>query len=96
MSRVETFVSAKNLHSPHPIGSYATLREVRPWPGWDVTILVMNEGDSFTALGGEWCYGYRTPDGHAAAGFVLAPGDRATVVRTGLPASLAEWRVERA
>ena len=54
------------------------------------------EGQAFVALGGEHCFAYETPDGGRAQAFTLARGDRATLVKTGLPHQLAEWRVERA
>jgi hypothetical protein len=93
---VETFVSGKNLHTTHPGEAYAPIRTVRPGPGWEVTILVPIEGQGFVALGGEHCFPYETPDGGRAQGFTLHAGDRATMVRAGLPHQLAEWRVERA
>jgi hypothetical protein len=94
--RVETFLAGKNLHTTHPGEAYAPIRTVRPGPEWTETILVPTEGQSFTALGGEHCFAYDTADGAHAEGFMLAAGDRATLVRTDLPHSFVEWRVERA
>ena len=96
MSRVEVLVSARNLHSPHPPEAYPGMLAVQPGPRWTVTILVPNDGQSFTALGGEHNYAYETADGARAAAFRLSAGDRATLVRKDLPGCLAEWRLERA
>ena len=91
----ETFIAGKNLHTAHPGEAYAPIRAIRPGPGWSVTILVPVEGQAFTALGGEYCRAYETPDGGRAQGFTLQAGDRATLVKAGLAHQFVEWRVER-
>jgi hypothetical protein len=94
--QVDVYVSGRNLHTDHAGELYPGIRANRPGPGWPVTILIPLPGQSFVALGGEHNFGYETPTGEKAVGFELAKGDRATLVRSDLPACLAEWRVERA
>jgi hypothetical protein len=85
-----------HLVTVHPPESYPGLTVVRCGPEWLSWLILGEVGQTVTARGGEQMYGYVTPDGVRADGFVLHAGDRATVVREGLPASLVEWRVERA
>ena len=87
---------ARNLVSPHPPESYEGLLVVKPGPGWRRFILVPEDGQTVTALGGEEAYAYVTVDGGRAQGFILRPGDRATIVRSGLPHAFVEWRIDRA
>lgn len=93
MSR--TLQAARNLLTPHGPGSYPGLLVVKPGPEWDTFVIVPEDGQTVQALGGEKVYGYETVDGGRAAGFELTPGERATLVRSGLPFSLVEWRIER-
>jgi len=58
-------------------------------------VIVSEDGATILARGGEKVYAYDTVDGGHADGFELGPGDRATLVRSRLPFSLVEWRVER-
>ena len=95
-SAATTFVGARNLVTPHSPDAYPGLLVVRPGPEWSVAIIVPEVGQTVNARGGEKAYGYDTVDGGSADGFELGPGDRATLVRTGLPFAFVEWRVERA
>jgi len=61
-----------------------------------MAVIVPNEGDTIVARGGELNYSYDTVDGAHAQGFRLRSGDRATLVRAGLPHAFVEWRIERA
>lgn len=93
---LETVRGARNLVTPHPPDSYPGFLVVRPGPGWKLWIIVPEDGQTIEALGGEETYGYVTVDGGVAQGFVLHAGDRATLVRSGLPHAFVEWRIERA
>lgn len=96
-TRVDSFQGSRNLHTPHPAESYPGLRIFDAGSGWDARIICAVPGDTFVALGGEYCYAYETPDGIRARGFTLESGDRATVVGwKEETAYLADWRVERA
>lgn len=96
-SRIESYRGSRNLHTPHPAASYEGVRIFDAGDGWDARIICAQPGETFVALGGEYCYAYRTPDGIVAQGFALASGDRATVLGWKEDeAFLAEWRVERA
>ena len=88
---VETFVSGIHLATPHAPEAYPGLQVVRPGE-WDYAVIVPNDGQTFTALGGEWVPGYQLRRGAqciTAQGFTLGPGDEVTRVRTGLPGFLA-------
>jgi hypothetical protein len=93
---VETYVAAWHLVTVHPPDSYPGLHVARGAPEWLDWVIVGQLGVTVEARGGEEMYGYATCDGVKAEPFVLRAGDRATIVRDGLPASLVEWRVERA
>lgn len=93
---VETYRAGLHLVTVHPPESYPGLRVVRCGPKWLDWVIVGEVGQTVTARGGEQMYGYATVDGVKADGFTLRAGDRATIVRDGLPASLVEWRIERA
>jgi hypothetical protein len=93
---VETARGARNLVTPHAPDSYPGFLVVRPGPGWRLWIIVPEDGQTIEAQGGEEAYGYTTVDGGRAQGFVLRAGDRATLVRSGLPHAFVEWRIERA
>jgi hypothetical protein len=69
---------------------------VKPGLDWQVWVIVPEDGQTVRAVGGERTYGYETVDGGRAEGFELRAGDRATLVRSGLPFALVEWRIERA
>ena len=92
----ETFVGAVNLVTPHPASAYQGVLAVKPGPLWEVAVLVPNDGQTFVALGGERAYGYQTVDGGQAQEFELRKGDRATRLRSDLPHSMGEWRIDRA
>jgi hypothetical protein len=81
--------------TPHGVHDYPGLLVVRPGPGWDLAVIVPKDGDTIMARGGERNYSYDTVDGAHAQGFRLRSGDRATLMRSGLPHSLVEWRIER-
>ena len=92
----ETFRSGRNLVTPHAPEGYPGLLVVKPGPAWDVFVIVPEDGATVVGRGGEKIYAYETVDGGNSQGFKLRPVDRATLVRSGLPFSLVEWRVERA
>ena len=92
----ETFRSGRNLLTTHGPAAYPGLLVVKPGPGWDVFVIVPEDGATVVARGGEMVYAYVTVDGGSADGFELRPGDRANLSRSGLPYSLVEWSVERA
>jgi hypothetical protein len=91
----ESYRAGRNLLTTHPPEAYPGLLVVEPGPQWDVRVIVPDDGATVVARGGEKLYAYDTVDGGHADGFELHPGDRATLVRSGLPFSLVEWRVER-
>ena len=93
---VETLRGGRNLVTPHGAASYPGLLVVKPGPEWTVSVIVPEVGQTIVGLGSERLHAYQTIDGGEAVGFTLAPGDRATLVRAGLPHSFVEWRVERA
>jgi len=92
----ETFKAGRNLLTPHGPDRYPGLNVVKPDPRWEVFVIVPEDGTTIEASGGEKLYAYETVDGGRAQGFELRPGDRATLVRSGLPWFLVEWQVERA
>jgi hypothetical protein len=87
--------AGRNLLTPHAPDHYPGLLVVKPGPEWDTYVIVPEDGQTVSALGGEKVYGYETVDGGRAEGFELAPGERATLVRSGLPFALVEWQIER-
>lgn len=92
---VEILRGGANVLTTHGVGDYPGLLVVQS-PGWQVRVIVPEDGQTIEARGGEALYAYELPNGVAAAGFTLAAGDRATRVRSDLPHSLSEWRLERA
>jgi hypothetical protein len=94
--KAETYRGSRNPLTPHPCDKYGSLVVVHVAAGWPYNVIVPNDGETIVALGGERIIAYVTPGGVVAEGFELRPGDRATRVRSGLEAHLAEWRVERA
>jgi hypothetical protein len=96
MSRSETFIAGRNLMTTHGAECYPGLRVVRPGPLWSIGLIVPEDGQTVVARGGERIHGYETMGGACAQAFQLEGGDRATLVRSDLEASLVEWRVERA
>jgi hypothetical protein len=95
-ARVETLRGGRNLVTPHQAEAYPGLLVVRPGPEWRVSVIVPDVGQTVVGRGGERLYAYQTIDGAEAAGFTLAQGDRATLVRAGLPNAFVVWRLERA
>jgi hypothetical protein len=93
--RRETLVGGRNLVTPHAPEDYPGLLVVRPGPRWTVSVIVPKDGETIVAKGGEEMYAYRTPDGAVAQGFRLQAGESATLVRSGLPHSMVEWRIDR-
>jgi len=91
----ETYRSGRNLLTTHGPQDYPGLLVVKPGPAWKVSVIVPDDGATFLARGGEKIYSYDTVDGVHAQGFELRLGDRATLVRSGLPFSLVEWKIER-
>lgn len=92
----ELYTAGRNLLTTHGPETYPGLLVVQPGPEWSVFVIVPEDGATIVARGGEKVYAYDTVDGGHAGGFELRPGDRATLVRSGLPFSFVEWRVERA
>jgi len=86
--------AGRNLLTPHDPENYSGLLVVQPGPEWDTFVIVPEDGQTIVALGGEKVYGYETVDGGRAEGLDLGRGDRATLVRSGLPFSLVEWQIE--
>jgi hypothetical protein len=93
---IETYRSGWHLLTVHPPDGYPGLEVVKGASQWLEWVILGRVGQTVLARGGEEMYAYTTSGGLAADGFVLRAGDRATIVRAGLPASLVEWRVERA
>lgn len=93
---VESYRSGWNLLTVHPPESYPGLDVVKGGSAWLEWVILGREGQTIVARGGEEMYAYTTSAGVSAEGFALRAGDRATIVQAGLPASLVEWRVERA
>ena len=91
----DVFRSSRNVLTPHRPEDYPGRLVVVPGPRWEVSVICLQEGESFVARGGERIYAYETTDGARADGFVLDPGDRATLAATKLPHGLHEWRIER-
>src|SRR5262245_36383376 len=94
VSAMERYVGSRNPLTPHAADRYEGLLVVDVAPGWPYNVIVPTDGQTIVGLGGERVYGYTTPAGVEAQGFTLGPGDRATRVRSDLPAHLCEWRVE--
>jgi hypothetical protein len=90
-----TLRSGRNLLTPHGPEAYPGLLVVKPGPAWETFVIVPEDGQTIRALGGEKSYGYQTVDGGRAEGFELDRDERATLVRSGLPFSLVEWRIDR-
>jgi len=93
--RVDVVRGSINLYTPHRSTAYPGIMVVRPGPQWTEGLMVPEEGQTIVALGGEHAYGYTTPAGGVAQEIVLESGDRATLLKVGLPHYLGEWRVER-
>lgn len=93
---VELRRGGRNLMTPHPPEGYAGLLVVKGGPAWTEWVIVPEDGQTLLARGGERVYAYETADGGRAEGFELRPGDRATLVRSGLAHAFVEWRIERA
>jgi hypothetical protein len=91
-----TYRSGRNLLTPHGPEAYPGLLVVKPGTEWDTFVIVPEDGDTIVGRGGEKIYAYETVDGGRAHTFELREGDRATLVRSDLPYSLVEWRVEEA
>lgn len=84
----------RNLLTPHAPDSYPGVRVLR-LGRWKEGLIVPEVGQTIVALGGEKARSYETVDGGRAEGFVLRPGDRATLLARDLPFCLAEWRIVR-
>lgn len=92
---VEIRRGGRNVLTPHGPEQYPGLLVARPGPEWQVGVIVPEDGQTIVARGGESTYSYDTVDGGHAEGFTLGPGDRATIVRSGLPFAFVEWRIVR-
>ncbi len=88
-------LSGRNLLTPHEPDNYPGLLVVKPGPEWDTFVIVPEDGQTVLARGGEKVYGHETVDGGRSEGFELERGDRATLVRSGLPFAFVEWQIER-
>lgn len=95
MTPPEIYRGGIHLTTPHGPGDYPGLNVVRPG-SWEYAVIVPQDGQTFTARGGERLVPYQLRSGLRAQGFTLRPGDQATRVRTGLPGFFAEWHVQRA
>jgi hypothetical protein len=91
----EILHAGRNVLTDHSLDAYPGIRVIRPGR-WDRALIVPEQGQTIAALGGEEVFPYETVDGGHAQGFVLRPGDRATLVRKDLEYCLAEWHIERA
>lgn len=91
---MEIYRGAHNLKTTHGAEHYPGFRVVVPCQ-WSYGVIVPRDGQTLIARGGERLIPFRTAAGAEAQGFTLAPGDRATRVRTDLPHSFAEWHVSR-
>lgn len=92
---LELYRGAQNLTTPHRPADYpAELRVVVPCE-WSFGVIILEDGQSFVARGGERLIAYRTAHGGIAQGFTLRPGDRVTRLRSDLPHAFAEWQVQR-
>lgn len=92
---VETYRGGVHLTTTHEPAAYSDVQAVQVG-AWRYAVLVPEDGRTFTALGGERLLPYETARGARAEGFTLRPGDRVTRLRSDLPSSFAEWRIERA
>src|SRR5215471_15662680 len=86
VSAMERYVGSRNPLTPHPRDRYFGLLVVDVAPGWPYKVIVPNDGQTIVGLGGERILAYTTPAGSQAQAFTLGPGDRATRVRSDLPA----------
>ena len=68
---------------------------MKPDPRWGPWVIVPELGQTIEARGGETTHSYETVDGGEAHGFLLAPGDRATLMQSELPFAFVEWRISR-
>lgn len=94
--KIESYRGARNVLTLHPPDRYPGLLVVKGGPAWRVWVIVPEDGQTIAAVGGERVSAYETADGGRADGWELAPGDRATLLRSGLEHAFAAWRVERA
>jgi hypothetical protein len=92
---VETCRAGWHLMTVHGPEAYPGLQVVKGGEAWLEWVILGKVGQTVVARGGEQMYGYETSRGVRAEGFVLRDGDRATIMRAGLEASLVEWRLER-
>jgi hypothetical protein len=90
----EIYRGAQNLTTQHAPEHYPGIQVVLPFE-WSYAVIIPQDGQSFTALGGERLLPYQTADGAVAQGFTLSAGDRVTRVRSDLPHAFAEWHVLR-
>lgn len=91
---MEIYLGAHNLKTTHGPEQYPGFLVVIPCQ-WSYGVIVPQDGQTLIARGGERLIPFRTAGGAEAQGFTLAPGDRATRVRTGLAHAFAEWHVIR-
>lgn len=91
----EIYRGAQNLMTQHGPEHYPGIQVVLPFE-WSYLVIILQDGQHFTARGGERLIGYQTADGEVAQGFTLLAGDRVTRVRSNLPHAFAEWHVVRA
>lgn len=95
-AEAETYRAGWHLMTVHGPAAYPGLQVVKGGQAWLEWVILGSVGQTVVARGGEQMYAYETSSGGRAEGFVLRQGDRATIVRAGLAASLVEWRLERA
>ena len=93
---MENILGALNLATAHPPERYPGILVVKVGPEWPYFVICPQPGQTIVARGGETAPGYTTPGGGVAQPLSLRAGDRATLVRAGLPHQLCEWRIERA
>lgn len=92
---VEIYRGAHHLTTSHAKEQYPGLLVVVPFQ-WSFAVIVPQDGQTITAVGGERLIPFRRIKGDPAQGFTLAPGDRATRMHIDPSSSFAEWRVVRA